>query len=168
MRTIKTCLAVYTLAVLGTAFAAHAQPTSADGQFMMDAAAGGMREMEMSRLAAAKASRPEVKALAQMLVDDHTMVNAELSELAGRKKVALPTQPSAEVMAEQDQLSKLSGAAFDDAYLKAMIKGHEKGISLFTGESTSGADPDAKAWAAKILPKLKTHLGKVRELGGGR
>ena len=166
MRTIKTCLAVCALAVLGTASAAHAQ--SADGQFMMDAAAGGMKEMEMSRLAAAKASRPEVKALAQMLVDDHTMVNAELSELAGRKKVALPTQLSAEAMAEQDQLSKLSGAAFDDAYLKAMIKGHEKGISLFTGESTSGADAEAKAWAAKILPKLKTHLGKVRELGGGR
>jgi putative membrane protein len=77
-------------------------------------------------------------------------------------------QLSAEALAERDQLSKLSGAAFDDAYLKAMIKGHEKGVSLFTGESTSGADADAKAWATKILPKLKTHLGKVRELSGGR
>jgi putative membrane protein len=103
-----------------------------------------------------------------MLVEDHGMVNAELTELAARKNVTLPMQLGTDVLAERDQLAKLSGAAFDDAYLKAMARGHEKGIGLFTTESTSGADPEAKAWAGKILPKLKTHLAKVKELCGGR
>ena len=156
--------------MVGVVSAAGAQSTvaSADSRFMMDAAAGGMRELELSRLAVSKAKRPEVRSLAQMLVDDHTMVAAELTELAARKNVSLPMEMSAEQLAERDQLSKLSGAAFDDAYLKAMVKGHERGIGLFTKEASSGGDTDAKAWSGKILPKLQAHLSKVQELEGGR
>jgi putative membrane protein len=147
-----------------------AQGTSAisPNRFMMDAAAGGLTEMELSRLALDKASRPEIKTLAQMLIDDHTMVNNELAELAGRKSVALPTEPSPEGRAERDRLSRLSGAAFDEAYLSAVTKGHEKSIRIFTEQSSSGTDADAKAWATKTLPKLQGHLSKVQEVARGR
>jgi len=140
-------------------------PASADSRFMADAAAGGTMELELSRLATERASRPEIKSLAQMLVDDHTMVSAELTELAARKGVTLPAQPSADHIAERDRLAKLSGPQFDEAYLKAMTKGHEKSVALFSKESSTGADADAKAWATKVLPKLQGHLAKVKDLG---
>ena len=31
-------------------------------------------------------------------------------------------------------------------------------IAAFEKEAKSGADPDAKAWAKKMLPALKSHL----------
>jgi putative membrane protein len=57
-----------------------------------------------------------------------------------------------------DKLAKLSGAAFDRAYMQAMVADHKKDVNEFRVESKSGKDPEIKAWAAKTLPTLEEHL----------
>jgi putative membrane protein len=58
----------------------------------------------------------------------------------------------------QDRLSKLSGAAFDRAYMQAMLVDHRKDVNEFRMESKSGKDADVKGWAGKTLPTLEEHL----------
>jgi len=58
---------------------------------------------------------------------------------------------------------KLQGAAFDRAYMDAMVKDHETDVREFQTESKSGSDPEIKAWAAKTLPTLEEHLRVARE-----
>ena len=72
----------------------------------------------------------------------------------------------AEEKALDDRLSKLSGAAFDRAYMKAMVDDHVKDVSEFKKEAKSGTDPEVKAWAAKTLPTLEEHLKMAREANG--
>jgi putative membrane protein len=71
----------------------------------------------------------------------------------------------------KDQLSKLSGAEFDRAYMRQMVKDHEDAVKLFQRESTRGKDAELKAWAGKTLPALQEHLRLAREIntrvGGG-
>ena len=55
-------------------------------------------------------------------------------------------------------MAKMSDANFDSAYLTEMAKDHQAMIAAFEKEAKSGADPDAKAWAKKMLPALKSHL----------
>ena len=61
---------------------------------------------------------------------------------------------------------KLSGAAFDQAYMKAMVSDHVEDVNEFKTESKSGKDADVKAWAAKTLPTLEEHLKMARDTNG--
>ena len=64
------------------------------------------------------------------------------------------------------KLSAMSGADFDRAYAKMMLKDHEKDVSEFEKQSTKGTDPDVKAFASKTLPTLQEHLTMARALPG--
>ena len=64
----------------------------------------------------------------------------------------------------KDRLSKLSGPEFDRAYMTAMLSDHRKDVNEFKMESTSGKDPDVKAFASKTLPTLEDHLRQIEGL----
>src|SRR5215217_2215344 len=60
----------------------------------------------------------------------------------------------------------MSGAEFDRAYSKMMLKDHNKDVSEFEKQSTRGTDADLKAFAATTLPTLQQHLQMARALPG--
>ncbi len=138
--------------------------SAADAQFVQEAAAAGLAEVDMGHMAADKAERTEVKSFGQRMVDDHGQANAELATLASQKGVTLPTETPATARADMDRMMNLSGAEFDKAYTKMMVVEHQKAVALFQREAESGNDPDLKAWAGKVLPKIKGHLGTVKRL----
>ena len=131
---------------------------TSDQHFMKEAAAGGMAEVELGQMAADKASSPEVKQFGQRMVTDHTQANDQLKQIAAQKGVTLPSSPSAKDQATKKRLSKLSGDAFDQAYMSDMVKDHQKDIAAFQKESNSGKDPDVKQFASQTLPTLQDHL----------
>src|SRR3954470_9759205 len=55
--------------------------TKKDAEFAVDAADGGLYEVQMGTLALTKATSPEVKKFGQMMVDDHSKANTELKGL---------------------------------------------------------------------------------------
>jgi putative membrane protein len=132
--------------------------SSADQTFVKKAAEGGMAEVELGRLAAEKGSSSEVKQFGQKMADDHGKANDQLKSLAQTKNITLPTDLNAKDKALRDRLSKMSGAAFDRAYMRAMVTDHTKDVNEFKTEAKSGADADVKSWASNTLPTLETHL----------
>ena len=137
---------------------ASSEKASADQSFVMSAARGGMAEVELGKLAADKASSQEVKDFGQKMVDDHSKANDELKSIAESKNITLPTELSAKDKALHTRLSKLSGPAFDRAYMQAMVSDHRVDINEFRHESQMGKDADVKAYASKTLPTLEDHL----------
>jgi len=135
-----------------------------DKNFIMEAGIGGMEEVELGRLATQKGSSDAGKQFGQKMVDDHSAANAELTELAKSKSLNVPAELDAKHKADVAKFSKLSGAAFDKAYSKAMLDDHNKDVAAFEQQSVSGTDPDLKAFAAKTLPTLKTHLEMAKAL----
>jgi len=132
----------------------------------MDAARGGMAEVELGRLAADKASNDQVKQFAQRMVDDHSKANDELKSIAQQKSITLPTDLDAKHKSTRDRLTKLSGASFDRAYMQNMLADHRKDVNDFRKESQSGNDSDVKAFAAKTLPTLEEHLKMAQSTNG--
>jgi len=135
-----------------------------DQKFMKQAADGGMAEVELGQLAVEKAASPEVKKFGQRMVDDHGKANEQLKSIAGRKGVTLPSQPSARHQATKDELSKLAGEQFDNAYMAEMLKDHQKDVAEFRRASESAKDPDVKNFAAQTLPTLQDHLKQAQSL----
>ena len=139
---------------------------SKDRDFVMDAAMGGLMEVELGQLAAQKGMSDAVKQFGQRMVDDHGKANTELMTLATSKGITLPTAIDDKHRQDVTKLSAMSGADFDRAYSKMMLKDHEKDVSEFEKQSMKGTDPDVKAFASKTLPTLQEHLTMARALPG--
>ena len=140
--------------------------SSRDRDFIMDAAMGGLMEVELGRWAAQKGTSAEVKQFGQRMVDDHGRANTELTQLATSKGMTLPTQLDEKHQKEVSKITKLSGAEFDRAYSKMMLKDHRHDVSDFEKVSTGADDADIKAFASKTLPTLQEHLQMAEALPG--
>lgn len=135
-----------------------------DSKFATTAAADGMAEVSVAKIAQQKAVNPRVKGFAGMMVTDHTKANDALAALAKTKNITLPTAVDADAQKKADELSKKSGKSFDRAYVEAMVDGHKKAVKLFTDAAQNCKDPDLKAFAASTLPTLKTHLDSIQSI----
>ena len=135
-----------------------------DKKFVREAAEGGLAEVELGKLATEKASSEEVKKFGQRMVDDHSKANEELKQVASSKGLNLPEDLSPKDKMLKERLAKLSGSAFDKAYMNNMVKDHKKDVADFSREGSSGADPDVKQFAAKTLPTLKDHLREAERI----
>lgn len=136
-----------------------------DRKFIDDAAGSGMFEVHVAQLAASKATDLDVKNFAGMLVDQHTVANKELVQIANAKKVELPAAPKRSLRREIDKLGKKSGAEFDRAFVREIgIEAHEKDIKMFQDARKHVKDPDLKAFIDKTLPVLQDHLAAAKKL----
>jgi putative membrane protein len=134
-----------------------------DAEFVRQAADGGMKEVELNRIAAKQALNADVKALAAKLLADHEKANAELTALAKKEKIdtghaGMPGMHKADT----DKLAALSGPAFDRTYLTDLVAAHQKSIALFESEVRSGTNGQIKAWAQATLPTLREHLQEAQ------
>ena len=137
-----------------------------DNHFLANAAQGGYAEVEFGKLAKDKASSSDVKTFADRMVTDHGKANDELKDIASKKNVTWPTALDAKHKMIYDRLSKLSGAAFDRAYMQAMLKDHREDVAAFRTESKMGKDEDVKSFASKTLPTLEDHLKMAQTTTG--
>jgi len=139
-----------------------------DRKFVEDAAGSGMFEVQAAQLAATKATDPNVKSFAGMLVDHHTKANDELTKLANAKGVELPAAPPRAMRRDIEQLGKKSAQDFDRDFVREVgVKAHEKDVKLFEKASKDLKDPELKSWAAKTLPVLQDHLAQAKKLEQG-
>jgi putative membrane protein len=136
-----------------------------DRKFIQNAAESGMFEVQVSQLAASKATDAQVKSFASMLVDHHTAANNELVKIANAKGVELPAAPPRSMRRDIEKLGKKSGAEFDKDFVREVgIKAHEKDIKLFEKASKDVKDAELKAFVDKTLPTLREHLAKAQQL----
>lgn len=136
-----------------------------DSKFMMEASLGGMRQLELSRVAVQKATNAEVKAFAEAEVAEQEMLSEKMKELAAKKGVTLPTAPDAKTQAMMMKMQNMSGTAFDQAYVKeAGVKGHQKLEKMFSSYQTKGTDADLKAVVEMALPMIRQHLATSQKM----
>lgn len=140
---------------------------ASDEKFIREAALGGEAEVELGRLAAMKASNPDVKQFGQRMVDDHSKANMQLMDIAHRKNLTVATtQLAGKHKSEYDRLSKLSGAEFDRAYVKLMVDDHKKDVAEFQKAASSAKDTELRSFASQTLPTLQQHLSRIQQLSG--
>jgi putative membrane protein len=152
------------LCLPGMALAKDAQVGVADQVFAMMAAEGGQAEVQLSKLAADRAASPEVKQLAQRLVQDHTKANQELMTIAKGKDISLPKEVDDTHEDVVKLFSQLEGGQFDREFLSYQVMHHEKDTAAFSVQAKDGKDPELKAFAGKQLPILQEHLQQARNL----
>ncbi len=133
--------------------------------FVDEASAKGLAEIETAKLALEKGTAEDVKSFAQMMIDDHTMANQKLAEIAGQHD-DLELSDDATLMdkAKAMILQIRDGENFDKAYANNQVVAHEQTIELFRNYVEQGEHADLKAFAESTLPKLEQHLEEAKAL----
>jgi putative membrane protein len=133
-----------------------------DARFLRQMGSSDLVEVETGKLAAGKASSPEVKKFAQHMVDEHGKGVNEGKALAKSKGVELPSQPDKRHQAAMKKLEGQNGATFDKAYINQMIKDHQDTLKLVQAASKKAGDSEIKAAAEKKAPVVEKHLEMAR------
>ena len=138
--------------------------SAADEKFILAAAQGGMTEVKLGELAVKNGLRDDVKAFGHIMVKDHTAINDDLKTLAAQKGVILPDNLDAKHQAVVDKMSSLTGAEFDTAYVKDMVKDHKMDAKEFKAESARTKDTEVKNFVDKSIPVVSEHLRHINAM----
>jgi len=112
----------------GAAFAQGAKLS--DPQIAHIAYTAGVIDISAAKLAESKASNKEVKAFAADMVRDHEAVNKQALDLGKKLNVKPEDNDTSKALSKQAadkraELDKLSGAAFDKAYIANEVAYHK-------------------------------------------
>ncbi len=135
-----------------------------DAAFVKMAASSGMEEVEVSKIATAKAKSADVKKFAEMMIKDHTKANEELKTAAKAAGIEVPAKLMDKHQKHLDMFKDYKGTDFDADYAKHQVADHEEAVALFTRASKELKNKELKEFAAKTLPHLQHHLEDAKKL----
>ncbi|NJL39209.1 MAG: DUF4142 domain-containing protein [Leptolyngbyaceae cyanobacterium RM2_2_4] len=128
-----------------------------DQQFILMAAQSNNAEIQTSQLALERAESEEVRQFAQQMIQEHTLANQRLQQLVSEYGVNLPADPGPLNQAIAEQLSQLSGAEFDRAYMGAQVNAHLRTIALYQTQIQQGQEESLRQYATQLLPAIAEH-----------
>ncbi len=134
-----------------------------DRQFLVNAAKTNLKQIEAGQLAQQNGQTEQVRALGKSLEEAHTQSQQDLTALAERKNISLPSSANDNAKEDYNDLKNESDDDFDKAYTDMMVSAHEDSIEAFEQASNDSKDSDVKKWATETLPNLRKHLTQSRD-----
>lgn len=127
---LGSSLFITVLCFAGTSAMAQSTVKPTDPQIAHIAYTAGQIDIAAAELALKKTQNNEVKAFADEMVRDHTAVNQQALALLDKLKVKPEDNATSQSLADaaskkREELSKLSGAAFDKAYAQNEVAYHQ-------------------------------------------
>lgn len=138
-----------------------------DSAFVMEAAAGGLMEVQAGQIAQQNAQSQRVKDFGGMMVTDHSKANDELKSYASGHGITLLESLPKAMQKHLDAMKNMKGAAFDKHYVSVMVDDHKKDVAKFKKESTGANDDQLKTWTTNTLPTLQKHLDSIQAIKKG-
>ena len=155
--------------VVLTGTPALAAQSDQDIAWMQVAHQSNLTEIAAGQAAQRSATSPEVKQLGAMFVEDHTALDAQLTQAAQQLGVQLPSAPSPEQQQQLAAVEQQTGQAFDAAWISSQIAGHLTTIAATQRELQAGSDPTVLDLARAATPVVQRHLtelqGMARQMG---
>jgi putative membrane protein len=129
--------------------------------FLQQAAEGQQAEIALGKLAKQKASSEQVREFGERMIQDHQKASNEVQQLASKEGIQVSPKLNEKHKHKQQDFARLSGKAFDRAYMEYMLRDHAKEVNEFEQNAKLLKDPQVKTWASATLPILKEHLQKA-------
>jgi putative membrane protein len=142
----------------------NGQASQMDKMFVKNALQGGMAEVQLGQLTLQKSNNEQIKQFAQKMIDDHSKLGDQMKPVAQQIGVDLPTEVSKKDKATMAKLQALSGPAYDQAYVKDMVKDHKKDLSEFQMEASTGQDQAVKDAASQGSQVIAQHLQMIQQI----
>jgi len=137
--------------------------TSSDSNFVTQTIKSNIGEIQLSQLAQNKATSPDIKKVAAMMVQDHTQALNQLKGMAS-KKATVDETPSDITKSALENLGKLQGKDFDTKWAEQMLQIHENTDQEFRMMQTVTKDTAILQWLNKTIPVIDKHRDMLAKL----
>lgn len=160
MKNFKLALVSALFLAAGGAFAQAPN----DAQIASIVVVANQVDIDAGKLAESKGATKDVKAFAKQMVTDHTGVNKQAVALVTKLKVKPEDNPTSESLKKAGDenvasLKKLSGAAFDKAYIDHEVAYHEQVLGAIDKTLIPSAqNAELKDLLVKVRPAFVGHL----------
>ncbi|PRY10973.1 putative membrane protein [Pontibacter ummariensis] len=135
-----------------------------DALFAAEAASGSMLEVQLGEVALERAVSPEVKELAEELVQANQQLLGELREVADESQFVLPSTMGERHNEIYQEITAKTGLAFDLAYVNRLVREHQDLVERYEDIAKNGKVLALQQYASKQLPLLRQHQQLVEEL----
>ncbi len=138
--------------------------------FVPAATIANLYEIQAGQIAAQKSQSPQVRALAQMMVQDHQALAQQMQQALATAGAGV-TPPTALDNLHQAMVQDLQNApagVFDLIYLHQQLAAHQEALTLMQAYAAGGDNAALKVLASKAVPVIRKHLHEVRRVGGGQ
>jgi putative membrane protein len=136
----------------------------ADQAFVKSFLERDLGEEQLGQLAQQKSTSDDVKKLGQKISDERTSLDGQLKTIAKSLEVGAPKGPSKKDAKLIASLQGLSGAQFDEEYIKAIDKAHKQDTKDIQIEIQNTQDPSVRAAAQQIEGVLSQHLQVIEHV----
>lgn len=133
-------------------------------EFVDDATQGGLKEVELGKLAQKKALSQQVRDYGKMMEKEHGDANDKLKPVLQTLGFNAPTTLSKEHQDVVDRLTKLSGNEFDKEYMTEMVNDHKDDVDDFETAQKNLPASEIKTWVDNTLPVLRNHVQQAESL----
>ena len=160
---MKMSVAVVAGLLLVPAAGVYAQGVD-DAQIASIVVTANQVDIDAGKLASAMGSNAEVKKFGEQMATDHAGVNKQAVELVTKLKVTPKDNPTSTSLkdggaANVASLKKLSGAAFDKAYIDHEVAYHQQVLDAIDKTLIpSASNAELKALLVKVRPAFVAHL----------
>jgi putative membrane protein len=125
-------------------------------------------DIDAGKLAKSRSKNKEIQAFADQMITDHTAVNKQAVALANKLKVKPADSDTSKSLKEgamknTANLQKLSGAAFDKAYIDHEVAYHAAVLEAIDKTLIPSAqNAELKALVEKVRPAIAAHLDHAK------
>ena len=140
-------------------------PTMAP-DYVKDAGAGDMFEIQSSKLVLQSTHDSKVRAFANKMIADHTKSTAMVKAAARKDHVAVPAPML--TPAQQQMLGDIrsaNGAARDAVYMQDQATAHQAALMVQQSYAQGGDKPALMATAGQIVPVVQSHIDMLKNSG---
>lgn len=168
MKMIWTIAALILTSAASAAWAQEPAPT--DPQIAAIVVTANQVDIDAGKLAQARAKSKDVRSFAERMVTDHSGVNQSATALVQKLHVTPQANPTSESLQKGGNdnlaaLKKLSGSAFDKAYVDHEVAYHEAVLQAMDKTLIPDAqNAELKALLVKVRPAFEAHLDHARQL----
>ncbi|HEV8453291.1 MAG TPA: DUF4142 domain-containing protein [Gemmatimonadales bacterium] len=142
-----------------------AEAVRADRTFIKEIAADNFLEVTMARLADRKSQSSAVKQFAERIAADHNRIQDDWLGMASKNGQPIKSGIGPNHRAKLNRLQKLSGRAFDRAYITTVVRDHRDYINYFEKEGRAAHSTQVRDLVNRDLPTLRSHFNEAKQIG---
>lgn len=149
---------------------AMAQGSLTDPQIAGVLEAVNLGEVQQAHLAREKATEPDVRSYADMMMTGHEQVARQQAQVLDQQGITpqesdLSRQLRMQSQQQEQQLSQLTGPDFDRAYMQAQVRAHQDALNLLDQKLIPNAsDPAYRAYLEQVRGHIQQHLSQAQQI----
>ena len=147
-----------------------AGPRLSDADIIAIVLAANNTDLSYARLVPARARSADVKAFAQRMTNDHTILNTRITDIAQRNGI-VPADNEISLdfrdrsAARRDILRELEGARFDSSYAANEIQYHTELLTALQNVlSPNARNAELQEFVANLRPAVTAHLTHAEQI----